>query len=318
MKRTMITAAMIAVILTVLPVWAQTEADFEVKQNHDNTLIITDYTGRVKDVVIPDTLYGLKVTQISSEAFAYKELTSVVIPDAITEIGGRSYEIPGSFQGNKLTKVTFGKGLKTIGVNAFRDNHTLTKIEFPDSLIRIENNAFLDCGLTNIVFGKGLQTIDANAFRSNMITKLTLPVGLQEIRDNAFSNNGITELILPVGLKKIQRNAFAFNQIRALIIPNGVTQILDGAFTGNPIETLVIPSSLAEYKEHTSLSLFIGISKNVFTHHQNLTRVTLPEGLIYSVMEYGNNFDKGLVNFYINQNRAAGTYVKRGPIWTKE
>ena len=31
-----------------------------------------------------------------------------------------------------------------------------------------------------------------------------------------------------------------------------------------------------------------------------------------------SGFEEGFVNFYLSQNRAAGTYVKRGPIWTRE
>ena len=31
-----------------------------------------------------------------------------------------------------------------------------------------------------------------------------------------------------------------------------------------------------------------------------------------------SRLEAGLVNSYKNQNRAAGTYVKHGPIWTRE
>jgi len=290
MKRTLITVTMITVILTALPVWAQTETDFEVKQNADNTLTITGYTGTVKNIVIPSTLYGLKVTGIDDGAFAYKELTSVVIPDTITTIGTRYFQnIPGTFQGNKLIKVTLGSGITIIPYGAFRDNQTLTKIEIPDSVVGISGDSFQNCGLTNIVFSKNLQYIDREAFR----------------------NNRITELILPVGLKTISMDAFAFNQIRSLIIPDGVTKIYQRAFMGNPIEILVIPPSLAKYNSDNHGNYISGIADNAF-NNSSITRITLPEGMSERVLQL--NFDRGLVNFWNNQNKAAGTYVKKGPI----
>ena len=105
--------------------------------------------------------------------------------------------------------------------------------------------------------------------------------------------------------------AFESNQIASLIIPNGVTQmgtttIAVGPFYENPITTLVIPSSLAgEY----------GIVRGAFSY-LSITRVTLPANMNEVVMQ--TNFEESLVNFWRSQNRAAGTYIKNGPIWSRQ
>lgn len=64
------------------------EAKFKV-EIEDGHAIITglanDFAG---DLVIPSTLYGCPVTEIGEGAFdGYTELTSVVIPEGVTEIG---------------------------------------------------------------------------------------------------------------------------------------------------------------------------------------------------------------------------------------
>jgi len=154
----------LAIFINILvPLTAQSESDFEVSQNADNTLTITGYNGRERNVVIPDTLYGLKVTIIGQSAFQNKRLTSVVIPDTVITIAnGRVTGIgrdTGAFSHNKeLTSVIFGKGLKTIGNNSFCDTG-LTEIIIPNSVTSINGEAFRGSKLAKVTFGTGLQTI---------------------------------------------------------------------------------------------------------------------------------------------------------------
>ena len=207
--------------------------------------------------------------------FQNKRLTSVVIPDTVNNI---SY---GAFKGNNLTRITFGKGLETIGEESFRQNKNLTEIAIPDSVKVIGRNAFRECRLTRIFLGKGLQTIRGNAFMEN--------------------------------------------QIRLVTIPNSVILVENGAFGHNPVEVVVIPASLAKQTFKTERNLQ-GIYYPVVTtglagswvgkvFGSDITRITLPAGMDEDSVKY--NFGDSFVNFWISQNRAAGTYLKRGPIWTK-
>jgi len=370
--------------------------DFEVKQNPDNTLTITGYKGTARNVVIPDTLYGLKVTIIGNSAFQDKGLISVVIPDTVITIENGSKFRSGAFGLNKeLIKVTLGKGIKTIGDRAFSGyiwsstNQTggqLTEIIIPDSVTRIGEHSFSYTGLTKVTLGTGLQSIGESAFQNNQITaeiilpsslkeigesafrnneiqKLTLGTGLQNIGGSAFRNNQITaEIILPSSLKEIGESAFrnnkiqkltlgtglqnigiyafsdnqikeldfnlpsslktiangtfANNQMQSVTIPNNITSLdsgdeyghNDGAFANNPLTTVVIPASLANgYIDRQSFGSING---------NTITRITLPVGMKEDTLR--GLFEQTLVNFWISQNGAGGTYVKRGPIWTKE
>ena len=282
MKQKPILSIVIMAIL-VSPLWAQVESDFQVVQNRDNTLTITGYTGSARDVVIPGTLYGLRVTAIGYQAFHRKNLTSVVIPNTV----------------------------RTIGSMAFTYNHNITEISIPDSVIEIGDGAFAGDfhqrgRLNRVHIGRGIQNIATNAFRYNSITELNLPTSIRTIGERAFSGNRIT----------------------SLSIPNGVTLIEGLAFENNPLETLVIPSSLAgTFRETTGIMgrrvvMVTGIYSSAFSNTR-LTRITFPANFRNHGSDETNpylvsGFEESLINFYINQNRAAGTYVKRGPIWTRE
>jgi hypothetical protein len=402
-------------VIMLAPLYAQSENDFEVRQNADNTLTITGYKGAEKNVVIPDTLYGLKVTIIGKEAFRKKGIISVVIPDTVISIEhvdiyhGVSTEYDGgAFSDNlTLTKLTLGKGLKTIGGCAFsrtglieviipdsvtvigdaafgwfssalhawtgekgesklvkvtlgkglqvigEDAFIANKIEelnLPSSLREIKNNAFAGNQIQKVTFNTGLETIGIGAFQNNKILELELPSSLKEIKDYtfadnqiqkvtfgtrleligrwAFNNNQIIELTtLPSSLKVIRGGAFQNNQMKTVIIPNGVSSIENtlelgyrgGAFGNNPLTTVVIPLSLAksgiQYNGdgNNNPEYYLPFSTKIGS---TITRITIPAGMNEDILK--GVFEDSFVNFWINQNRAGGTYVKRGPIWTKE
>jgi len=358
-KRNYFACVLLMITLVSGIVFAQSEDDFEVKQNADNTLTITGYKGTERNVVIPDKLYGLKVTIIGNGAFHYKGLISVVIPDTVITIeGGRylggGYYDEGAFSSNEeLIKVTLGKSLKTIGHRAFSDSQ-LTEIIIPDSVTSIGNSSFRSAGLVKVTFGKGLQTIEGSAFLGNEIVELNLPSSLktigaaafyknkiqkitfgtelQSIGSSAFRYNQITELDnLPASLKTISGGAFANNQIQSLTIPNSVTAIYsdisgdpeytnvnhtEGAFADNPIKTIIIPTSLANGNISKPFNDYRWNYGWDVTKITTFTRITIPAKMDEKCLK--DNFEEAFVNFWISQNRAGGTYVKRGPIWTKE
>jgi len=347
------TISLFAIMVAMLvPVYAQSESDFEVRQNPDNTLAITGYKGTVKNVVIPSTLYGLKVTTIGESAFREKNLTSVIIPDTVITIeDGYTNDygrVSGAFYSNKqLSKVILGKSLETIGSYAFYECSQLTEIIIPDSVTRIRERAFMSSGLVNVSFGIGLQYMGNYSFASNQIVELSLPsslirigncafdgnkirkvtfgTNLQYIGASAFRHNQIVELNLPSSLKEIDGGAFANNQIQTIIIPNSVTTISNyesnypagwvGAFSTNPIKNVIIPASLA--KEGIA-GVFLNDSDSASFGKPNgstITSITVPIDMEEEILK--GIFEESLVNFWKNQNKASGTYVKRGPIWTK-
>jgi len=188
------------------------EDDFDVMQLTDGTIAIIEYRGVRKNVIIPDTLYGLRVTIIGPGAFRNKGLTSVEIPDSVISIESSSTlfgplsMVSGAFEYNSLTRVKLGNGLTKIGSSTFYGISTLTEIEIPNSVVTIGSSAFKDTGLVNVTFGNNLQTIEAEAFRNTMITSLIIPNSVKNIGNRAFSSNpNLTTIVIPPSLAALSR-----------------------------------------------------------------------------------------------------------------
>ena len=87
-------------------------------------------------------------------------LTSIVIPDSVTSIGGLAFS-----NCTNLSKVTLSKSLKCIGQQAFRNCDSLTSITIPDTVTSIGHYAFSGCaGLTSMTIPSSVTTIESNTF----------------------------------------------------------------------------------------------------------------------------------------------------------
>ena len=131
--------------LVVLALPLSSPAQLRFITNADNTITITGYSGSTTNLVIPSTTNGYPVTSIGNGAFfngqmTYFWLTSITIPDSVTNIGNTAF-------GNcaSLTNVSFGAGVITIGTNAFQGCSGLTNIALPASVTIIGNQAFIAC-----------------------------------------------------------------------------------------------------------------------------------------------------------------------------
>jgi hypothetical protein len=281
------------IVFTVGVAYTQNASDFKVEQLRNNTLKIVDYIGKAKDIVIPDVLYDLPVTIVGNEAFYNKGITSVTIPDSIIEIEN-SFWSNGAFKENNITKIVFGKKIEKIGSSAFYGNKNLRTVIIPDSVVSIGDNAFQDCGLTSVTLGSKIQSLGKGSFAFNRIESIDLPTSLKYIGSEAFRNSIFTKIIIPNGVTFIGGEA----------LPESVTEV-------------VIPASLIKYEENKT-----GF-QGAFENTENLIRITLPANVDinnFFMMNWSFNpgFDNGFINFYRNQNRKAGVYVKNGPIWKIE
>ena len=116
-----------------------------------------------RDVVIPNSINGVSITQIGDKAFRLKEIESVVFPKSITTIR------KGAFAENKLTgELDLSNTVVTIiDGNAFsgdndENNNLITSVKFPNTLESIGSGAFsynpikkIDMSYTNVEIGFG-------------------------------------------------------------------------------------------------------------------------------------------------------------------
>ncbi|MCL2637269.1 MAG: leucine-rich repeat domain-containing protein [Oscillospiraceae bacterium] len=129
-------------------------------------------------IIIPEA-----VTHIGSNAFAGSRLTSIAIPDNVTHIGGYAF-----INCEYLTSAVFGDSVAYIGWDAFA-NTGITSIVIPDSVIEIKSNAFWGSeNLTSVDLGNGVETIKFGAFSQTGITSITIPESVTRLDLGVFDD----------------------------------------------------------------------------------------------------------------------------------
>ena len=162
---------------------------------------ITNKAAPTKGTVLPDTKSKAKYTVtkggINGAAVCYtksteKNVTSATIP-ATVKINGVTYKVTAiannAFANNKkITKVTIGSNVKTIGKKAFYKCTKLKTVKIGKNVTTIGSNAFYGCSkLSAVSLGSKVTTISDKAFyKCTSLTKITLPSKVKKIGKQAF------------------------------------------------------------------------------------------------------------------------------------
>ena len=183
--------------------------DYLYTTNDDNTINIVQYTGSDNEVIIPGMTNGLPVTSIGDQAFYYyTNLTSVTIPDSVTNIGssvfvgcrGLTNAIIGTSVAGigdqsfayctHLAGVTIPGSVTSIGSGAFYYCTGLKSVTIPDSVTNIGEHTFYGCtSLTNVIIGNSVAGIGGYAFmQCTGLAGVTIPGSVTNIGDSAFNN----------------------------------------------------------------------------------------------------------------------------------
>jgi hypothetical protein len=228
--------------------------------------------GRTGSYAIPSG-----VTTICDQAFSSSSLTSVTLPDGVTNIGASAFEYC-----DGLTNVTISDSVTNIGDQAFAYcsaienitvssanpsyasvggvlfNKTLTTlVEYPggrtgsyaisNSVTTIGDAAFGTCGLTNVTIPASVTTIGDNAFNSSSLTSVTLLGSVTNIGAYAFAScHSLTSVEIPNSVTTIGAYAFIFcDGLTNVTIPDSVINIEDDAFVFcSSLSSVTIPGSV--------------------------------------------------------------------------
>lgn len=136
----------------------------------------------------------------------------------------------------KTGEVIIPDGVVRIRHKAF-SYANIKKVIFPDTMQRIENEAFYGCAyLTEIDFGHGIEHIGGNGnqhvFSGCSMKKLVFPPQVKEIGINAFFSCGeLKEVIFNEGLETIQRGAFrGCPRLTEIHLPTSIKKVGPEAF----------------------------------------------------------------------------------------
>jgi len=199
-------------------------------------------TGNIgTDIIIQEFYNGLPVTRIR-DFRNYAGLTTAVIPDFITTIGGNAFN--GSIN---LRSVELPNTLTAILGNAFRDT-ALESIVIPSSMTVINSAAFSGAAnLKNVETHNAITIIESSAFAGCInLESITIPNSITTIESGAFSNTGLISVVIPDSVTSLGNNVFQrSSNLTSVVIGASITTIPAGAFESCvSLTSIVIPSSI--------------------------------------------------------------------------
>ena len=160
-----------------------------------------------------ETLYlGRDLSYSSGSSYGYSpfyyktKLTSLTIGDKVTTIGDYAF-----YNCSGLTSITIPNSVTSIGGYAFRGCSGLTSITIPNSVTSIGNYAFYNCsGLTSITLPNSVTSIGNYAFHWCFgLTSITIPNSVTSIGYYAFEScSGLTSITIPNSVTSIGNDAF--------------------------------------------------------------------------------------------------------------
>ena len=208
-----------------------------------------------------------------SKFIGRRSLTSLVIPDSVTNIG--DYAFSGC---SSLSSVVIPDRVTSIGDCAFENCSSLTDIVIPDGVTNIGKCAFEGCrSLTDIVIPDGVTSIGDCAFEGcRSLTDIVIPDGVTSIGDCAFANCfSLTGIVIPDSVTGIGKFAFSgCSSLSSVVIPDSVSCIGSGAFKNcSSLSSLVIPDCVTS------------IGNYAFAYCKSLTDIVIPN----SVTSIGDN-----------------------------
>lgn len=228
----------------------------------DGEVTITDYIGTSEHVLIPPAIDGLPVTALADKAFYEKHVTTVVVPDSVTEIGdlcfsGDNYlvsltlpdelaELPYAALEScfRLMDFDLPKELKKISGSALQYNYYLTHLTLPSSLTEIEQLNFIGLyGLQSLTLAE-----DNAAFKLDETNGLLMTADGTRLLHCFSDIVPAEEIILPEGVKIVDPFAFHYDyDVKRVVLPEGVETIGAMAFAMCPnLTEIVIPASVTD------------------------------------------------------------------------
>ncbi len=177
---------------------------------------------------------------------------SAVIPSQkVEKIGATAF-----YGCGKLTSVTIGEGVTTIGDSAFASSG-LTDIKFPESVKSVGTGILKGTKLTDVSWPKNVPKISESAFEGcNSLEKITVPDWVTGIGKKAFFNcTNLAEVIIAddanggdgSGRKAIGEEAFSgCAKLTQIDLGKVLKSIGKSAFNGTGMTKFTVPASVDE------------------------------------------------------------------------
>jgi hypothetical protein len=277
--RTTCTARLLPlVLLLTLPAVVQAQ-DFAYTISNSIVTII-GYGGSNSVVTIPGTIENLPVASIGDFAFYNRtNVTSVTIPNTVTNIGTRAFAFCTSLAG-----VTIPDSVTRIGEWAFASCASVTTVAIPQNVSSIGSYALYDCASLSAItvdsLNSSYSSVDGVLFNKSTNTLIqcpgakaggyAVPPNVTSIESGAFFNClNLGSVTIPNSVITIGYGAFdSCTSLTNITIPNNLTGIDDWTFAKCwGLQSVTLPNSLTS------------IGRYAFYYCAALTSITIPNNV---------------------------------------
>ena len=267
---------------------------------------------------VEELTIGEGVSEISTTSFSYfHNLVSIIVDDnnhvfdsrdkcnAIIEtksnkliLACKNTIIPLSVRSIGSKSFSYIKGLNKTGKSNLR---------IPDSVVKIEESAFIECDIKSIIIPQSVRTIGESAFLGcDSLTSITINGVITEIGDSTFWGcNKLKHIDLPNTLKSIGRWAFMdCAELTTLEIPKSLQSVGLSAFEGcvglEKIE-IVDLKGWCSIDFHDSISNPLYFAHSLCLNGLEIKQLEIPE-TVYEIKDYSFSGCKGLTIVRIHKN----------------
>ncbi len=262
--------------------------DFKYEELQDKECIITAYNGNSKVLEFPDTIEGLKVTEIDEDFIDFgkkNNLEKIIISKYISEIptdlfascenltklvinSDDIYIGGSSFSGCKnLREVIINSDNSIIGASSFENCINLETVKLKEGVEEIYNNAFFNCKkLKEINLPDSLLDIGSKAFYGcSYLENIHISKNIKTLKSSVFEYcTSLKEIEITEGVKEISERVFAnCVNLEEVVIKNGVEKIGNGVFWNCiNLRKCVFPNTINE----VGSNIFYGYEKLRFLY----------------------------------------------------
>lgn len=199
---------------------------------------------------------------------AGKQQTSLTIPAIVDKMGTEPFYYAGT---KVLESVSFENPDIELSKMLFNNYKSLKNVTLPANLKVIPAQCFGGCGIESIVIPDSVTKIEMNAFITCYSLKsVKMSSNVTEIGSSAFAGDKALEsLTLPTSVTKIGGQAFnECTSIKELTIPEGVEALDSSTFIKMHLEKLYLPKSLKSLKLHSTYGWTDDKSKlTIYAYH---------------------------------------------------
>ena len=220
----------------------------------------------------------------------YKQTANdVEVPATVTDQEGTEHKVTklrNTFNGaGNLTSIVIPSGVEEIGDYTFKDCNNLRVVKLPDTLTKIGYNAFESCqSLKNITLPEGLKEIGSYSFKAcTYLQKITIPKSVTVLGNCAFSScTALKEVNMSDESEFTNLYGSTFSRCTSLTsinIPAGFKEIPANFCDGcEKLETVTVSED----------AVIESIGTYAFRNCQKLVSFTMPSGVknIYNYAFY--------------------------------